>query len=185
MQSLRRSIQQIYPRKFLSSICTLYTDVFTSTLTVSSSSNTANYIVNLVNSGVLTTFIARKFIENDTMVAKNKEPCTFAIVTELVTESGNVQENRCDFFYLTENAIFPERKLFALVMEETPRRRITVTSSLTLSINPSKPLMSSGSWVTLHNCGVFYLSVVNYHPATTDLIFITVNIYPGPKEWDL
>ncbi len=46
----------------------------------------------------------------NTMVAKYKEPCSLAIVTELVTESGNVQENRCDFFYLTENAIFPERK---------------------------------------------------------------------------
>ena len=63
-------------------------------------------------------------------------------------------------------------------MKETPRRRITVTSSLTLSMNPSKPLMSSGSWLTPQNCEIFYLSVVNYHPATTDLIFIRVNMCP-------
>jgi hypothetical protein len=42
--------------------------------------------------------------------------------------------------------------------------------------------MSSGSWLTLHNCEIFYLSAVNYDPATTDLIFIWVNIYPGPGE---
>ncbi len=105
------------------------------------------------------------------MVAKNKKPCSLAIVTELVTESGNVQENRCDFFISVRMQFF--LKEFALVMKETPRRRITVTSSLTLSINPSKPLISSGSWLG------------NYHPATTDQIFIRVNIYPGPKEWDL
>ena len=51
-----------------------------------------------------------------------------------------------------------------------------------ISITPSKPLMSSGSWVTLHNCEIFYLLAVNYDPATTDLIFIRVNIYPGPGE---
>jgi len=42
--------------------------------------------------------------------------------------------------------------------------------------------MSSGSWLTLHNCEIFYLLAVNYDPATTDLIFIRVNIYPGPGE---
>jgi hypothetical protein len=42
--------------------------------------------------------------------------------------------------------------------------------------------MSSGSWLTLHNCEIFYLSAVNYDPATTDIIIIRVNIYPGPGE---
>jgi hypothetical protein len=42
--------------------------------------------------------------------------------------------------------------------------------------------MPSGFWLTLHNCEVFYLLAVNYDPATTDLIFIRVNIYPGPGE---
>ncbi len=51
-----------------------------------------------------------------------------------------------------------------------------------ISITPSKPLMSSGSWLTLHNCEIFYILAVNYDPATTDLIFIRVNIYPGPGE---
>ncbi len=51
-----------------------------------------------------------------------------------------------------------------------------------ISITPSKPLMSSGSWLTLRNCEIFYLLAVNYDPATTDLIFIRVNIYPGPGE---
>ncbi len=51
-----------------------------------------------------------------------------------------------------------------------------------ISITPSKPLISSGSWLTLHNCEIFYLLPVNYDPATTDLIFIRVNIYPGPGE---
>jgi hypothetical protein len=40
-------------------------------------------------------------------------------------------------------------------------------------------------WLTLHNCEIFYLSAVNYDPATTDLIFIRVNIYPGPEEGGL
>jgi hypothetical protein len=47
---------------------------------------------------------------------------------------------------------------------------------------PSKPLMSTGSWLTLHNCEIFYLLSVYYDPATTDLIFIRVNIYLGPGE---
>jgi hypothetical protein len=51
-----------------------------------------------------------------------------------------------------------------------------------ISITPRKPIMSSGSWLTLHNCGIFYLLAVNYDPATTDLIFIRVNIYPGPGK---
>ena len=51
-----------------------------------------------------------------------------------------------------------------------------------ISITPSKPLMSSGSWLTLHNCEIFYLLAVNNDPATADLIFIRVNIYPGPGE---
>jgi hypothetical protein len=45
--------------------------------------------------------------------------------------------------------------------------------------------MSSGSWLTLHNCEIFYLLAVNYDPATTDIIFIRVNIYPGPGEGGL
>jgi hypothetical protein len=51
-----------------------------------------------------------------------------------------------------------------------------------ISITPSKPLLSSGSWLTLHNYEIFYLLAINYDPATTDLIFIRVNIYPGPGE---
>jgi hypothetical protein len=51
-----------------------------------------------------------------------------------------------------------------------------------ISITPSKPLMSSGSWLTLHNFEIFYLLAVNYDPVTTDLFFIRVNIYPGPGE---
>jgi hypothetical protein len=53
-----------------------------------------------------------------------------------------------------------------------------------ISITPSKPLMSSGSWLTLHNYKIFYLLAVNYDPATTDIIFIRVNIHPGPGEGD-
>ncbi len=45
-----------------------------------------------------------------------------------------------------------------------------------ISITPSKPFMS---WLTLHNCEIYYFSIVNYNPATTGLIFIRVNIYPG------
>ncbi len=30
-----------------------------------------------------------------------------------------------------------------------------------ISITPSKPLMSSGSWLTLHNCEIFYLLADN------------------------
>ncbi len=52
-------------------------------------------------------------------------------------------------------------------------------------ITPSKPLISTGSWLTLHNCDIYYLSAVKYDPETTDLIFIRVNIYPGPEEGDL
>jgi hypothetical protein len=52
-----------------------------------------------------------------------------------------------------------------------------------ISITPSKPLISS--WLTLHNCDIYYLSAVKYDPATTDLIFVRVNIYPGPGEGDL
>jgi hypothetical protein len=69
------------------------------------------------------------------------------------------------------------------------RRRISLESSSWqknfnpfISITPSKPLMSSGSCLTLHNCEIFYLSAFNYDPATTDLIFIRVNIYPGPGK---
>ncbi len=54
-----------------------------------------------------------------------------------------------------------------------------------ISITPSKPFMSSGSWLTLHYCEIYYLSAVNYDPATTDLILIRVNIYPGPGEGGL
>jgi hypothetical protein len=51
-----------------------------------------------------------------------------------------------------------------------------------ISITPSKPLMSSGSWLTLHTCEIFYLLAVDYDPPTTDLIFIRANIYPGSEE---
>ncbi len=36
--------------------------------------------------------------------------------------------------------------------------------------------------MTLHNCKIYYLAAVNYDPEITDLIFIRVNIYPGPGE---
>ncbi len=48
-----------------------------------------------------------------------------------------------------------------------------------ISITPSKPLMLSGSWLTLHNSEIYYLAAVNYDPALTDLIFIRVNICPA------
>ncbi len=40
-------------------------------------------------------------------------------------------------------------------------------------------------FLTQHNCEIYYLSVVNYDPATTDLIFIRVNIHPGPGREDV
>jgi hypothetical protein len=52
-----------------------------------------------------------------------------------------------------------------------------------ISITPSKPLMSSRSWLTLHNCEIWYLSAVNYDPATTYVISIMVNIYPRFGVW--
>ena len=54
-----------------------------------------------------------------------------------------------------------------------------------ISITPSKPLMSSGFWLTLHYCDIYYLSAVNYDPVTTDLIFIRVSIYPGTGKGGL
>ncbi len=47
------------------------------------------------------------------------------------------------------------------------------------------PFVSSGSWLTLSNCEIYYLSAVNYDPATSDLSFIRANIYPGPGEGGL
>ena len=95
----------------------------------------------------------------------------------------------------------PVRNNFTLITECTPESsgcnsvysvvqnvvicseyRVYLPSNPLISITPSKPLMSSGSWLTLHNCEFFYLLAVNYDPATTDLIFIRVNIYPGPGE---
>ncbi len=51
-------------------------------------------------------------------------------------------------------------------------------------VTPSKPLMLPGAWLTLHNCKINYLSAVDYDPATTDLIFIRVNIDLGPGVVD-
>jgi hypothetical protein len=51
-----------------------------------------------------------------------------------------------------------------------------------ISITPSKPLISTGSWLTMHNCDIYYLSAVKYDPATTDLIFIRVNIYQAQER---
>jgi hypothetical protein len=95
----------------------------------------------------------------------------------------------------------PARANFTLITECTPESsgcnsvysvvqnvvicseyRVYLPSNPLISITPSKPLMSSGSWLTLHNCEFFYLLAVNYDPATTDLIFIRVNIYPGAGE---
>ncbi len=56
---------------------------------------------------------------------------------------------------------------------------ILITLSF-ISFTPSKALVSSGSWLTLQNFEIYYLSSVIYDPTTTDLIFIRVNIYPGP-----
>ncbi len=48
--------------------------------------------------------------------------------------------------------------------------------------SPSKPLMSSGSWLTMHNCEIYYLSAVNSDPTITDLILsgslFTLRPYP-------
>ncbi len=40
-------------------------------------------------------------------------------------------------------------------------------------------------FVDLHYCVIYYLSTVNNDPATTDLIFLRVNIYLGPGEGGL
>jgi hypothetical protein len=47
---------------------------------------------------------------------------------------------------------------------------------------PASILLLSGSWLTLHNCEIYYLGAVKHNPAITDLIFIRVNIYQGPEE---
>ncbi len=44
-----------------------------------------------------------------------------------------------------------------------------------ISKTPSKPFTSSGSWLTLHYGEIYYLSAVNFEPATTDII--VDNIY--------
>ncbi len=44
------------------------------------------------------------------------------------------------------------------------------------SITLSKPLMFLGSWLTLYNFEIYYLSAVNYDPAATYLSFIIVKI---------
>ncbi len=67
-------------------------------------------------------------------------------------------------------------------MDFASRKRYVNRFNPFISITPSKPLMPSGSWLTLHNYEISYLSAVYYDPATTDLIFIRVNIYPGPGE---
>jgi hypothetical protein len=41
-----------------------------------------------------------------------------------------------------------------------------------ISITPSKPLMLSGSLLTLQNCETYYLAAVNNDPAITDLKFL-------------
>ncbi len=47
---------------------------------------------------------------------------------------------------------------------------------LTLNITPNKPLIWSGSWLTRHNCEIYYLSEFYYDSITTDLIFNRVSI---------
>jgi hypothetical protein len=42
--------------------------------------------------------------------------------------------------------------------------------------------MSPKSWLTLHNCEIYYLAAVNCHPAIIDLIFTRVHIYPEPGK---
>jgi hypothetical protein len=46
-----------------------------------------------------------------------------------------------------------------------------------INITPGKPLVSSGCCMTLPNREMYYLSPVNYAPATTDLILIRINTY--------
>ncbi len=48
----------------------------------------------------------------------------------------------------------------------------------------SKPLISSGYCLTLHNCRIYYLPEVNYDPAITDLIFM-VQYLPRASGWGL
>ncbi len=58
-----------------------------------------------------------------------------------------------------------------------------------ISITTSKPLISSRSWLTLHNCEIYYLSANNYDIVTTDLnftrarregLFFTIFLQPSP-----
>ncbi len=57
------------------------------------------------------------------------------------------------------------------------RHELFISFNPFISIPLSDQLMSSGSWVTLHNFEIYNLSAVNY-----DLIFIRVDIYLGPGE---
>jgi hypothetical protein len=59
--------------------------------------------------------------------------------------------------------------------------KMFVSSAESFYITPSKPLMSSGSWLTLNYCQYCefsYLSAVYYGLATTN--FIMVKIHPWP-----
>jgi hypothetical protein len=76
----------------------------------------------------------------------------------------------------------PKNKLLWIIMTLSPTLGCF---NPFISITPSKPLMSSGSWLTLHFFDIYYLSAVNYDPVTSDLIFIRVSIYPGPGKGGL
>ena len=88
------------------------------------------------------------------------------------------------------SGVFKSIKIRALPAGIEEATWVQTSSSISLfnpfiSITPSKPLMSSGSWLTLHYCDIYYLSAVNYDPVTTDIIFIRVSIYPGTGKGGL
>ncbi len=90
-----------------------------------------------------------------------------------------------NYFLKSKNLIPPsDRHRIDIINKDRHQtaRKVGIQLNPFISITPSKPLMSTGSWLTLHNCEIFYLLAVNYDPATTDLIFIRVNIYPWPGE---
>jgi hypothetical protein len=69
----------------------------------------------------------------------------------------------------------------SLLLTPSPHS-LTQTKTLTLSFLslPASHLCHQGLGSACIIVRSFYLSAINYDPATTDLIFIRVNIYPGP-----
>ncbi len=56
------------------------------------------------------------------------------------------------------------------------RRFVLIYFNPFSSITPSKPLMSSGSWLTMHNCEIFYLLAVIYDPVPL-ANYLPISIY--------